>query len=72
MIEFLWEWRYTIAWTIWVAWFIFVEVCAIVDPDTGDTLSEHVWFLLRPWPVWFVFAGFLAWLLIHLLTYGRV
>jgi len=68
----LYEWRYTIAWGVWIAWFIAVETCALIDPDTGDTLSEHVWLLSRPWPVWFVLFGFMLWLVLHFLTKGWV
>ena len=34
---------YTIAWILWIALFIVIEKAAIDDPQSGDTLSEHVW-----------------------------
>ena len=34
---------YTVAWLLWIAMFVFIEKAALEDPQSGDTLSEHVW-----------------------------
>ena len=43
-----------------------LELWALLDSGTGDTLSESVWFLLGFHPViWFGALGVTAWLLQH-------
>lgn len=66
---------FTWLWIIWLAWFVVVEGAAIINKDRGDTLSEHVWrwFRIHDKPrqwTWrrIVLAGFLAWLLIHMVA----
>lgn len=45
------RWSYTLGWLAWVAAFGLLEIIALVDDDRGDTLSEHVTFLLDLHPV---------------------
>lgn len=66
---------FTIAWLLWLAMFVVVEGIALIRKDRGDTLSEHVWkwFRIRDKPrqwTWrrAVLAGFLVWLLIHMVA----
>lgn len=48
------------------------EFKGILSPTKGDTLSETVWRLLRTAKIWrYLLAGFLIWLLVHFLTFGR-
>lgn len=39
--------NYTIAWVLWILSFGVIEYLAIRRGGSGDTLSEHVWRLLR-------------------------
>lgn len=66
--------RYTWAWIVWIAWFLVWEGMALLDKDRGDTFSEHVWLVLRVGGsfLWFILAGFLAWLIYHFLWEGRL
>ncbi len=64
--------KYTVAWFIWILWFILVEGRAIKDKKKGDTLSEHVWLVLQATPLlkWLTAAG-LVWLAGHFVTAGK-
>lgn len=35
---------YTVAWLLWLGAFFAIELPAIFNKQSGDTLSEHVWF----------------------------
>lgn len=71
-----------VAWLIWAAYFVVVEDIALFNSTKGDTLSEHVWAWLgyREGRVGkpkgserarrYLTLGFLAWLVVHLLTGG--
>lgn len=66
---------YTIAWLLWLAMFLAIELPALLDKKPGGTLSENVWdwFRIRDKPrawTWrrIVLALFLAWLLIHMVA----
>jgi len=59
------RWRWL--WVAWLAIFLVIEVPAIVNDTPGDTLSETVWAVVRVPVVWWVLAGFLVWLVVHLL-----
>ena len=66
-------WAYTAGWVFWLVWFAVLETLALLDADMGDTLTEHVRRVIlhddRPRPVvYFVFAGFLVWLVLHFLA----
>lgn len=65
--------KFTVAWIIWVAWFIFWEGWALLDRARGDTLSEYVWLLRNKGGTFvaFMLAGFLCWLLWHFIVEGR-
>jgi hypothetical protein len=64
---------YTVAWAIWIVYFLAVETIAILDKDRGDTLSEHVWAIVRSSSfAWFMVGGLLIWLVYHFLFEGRV
>jgi hypothetical protein len=52
-------------WLFWLGAFVVIEAAAILRPQPGDTLSEHVWRWFRGWRRWLL-AGFLAWLFVHL------
>lgn len=47
--------------------FVIVELSAVLNHKTGDTLSEWVWHIISHPAVYFPFAGFLIWLLLHFL-----
>lgn len=54
-----------VGWLLWGALFLVWEVYALTRRERGDTLSEHVWWLLdRPWGV-DVFGLFWGWLTAH-------
>lgn len=66
---------YTMLWIFWGVFFLVVEGFALFDKRRGDTLSEHIWhwFQIRDKPqqwTWrrVVLAGFLLWLLIHMVA----
>ena len=66
---------FTWLWIIWLAFFVVIEAAAIIRKDPDDTLSEHVWawFKIKDKPrawTWrrVVLAGFLAWLLVHMVA----
>lgn len=54
-------------WLAWIAMFVIVELSAVLNHKTGDTLSEWVWHIISHPAVYFPFAGFLIWLLLHFL-----
>jgi len=71
------NWKYTIAWAVWIVSFLIIELIAVFNSDKGDTLSEHIWewFDIKdPGPFYktkrlLLFTG-VGWLAIHLLTGG--
>lgn len=71
---------YTWLWIGWLLAFVGIEAVALINKDKGDTLSEHIW-------KWFsvkekgnphrtfrmvCLGGFLAWLVTHFMTGGKV
>jgi hypothetical protein len=56
---------------VWVVTALVIEFMALHDPESGDTLSETVWSMHLPHVIWFVVAGFLAWIVIHFLSGGK-
>ena len=70
------------AWLVWGAYFVVVEGMALFNDTKGDTLSGHVWAWLgyREGRVGkptgserlrrYLTLGFLAWLVVHLMTGG--
>lgn len=58
---------WAIAWLVWLGLFLAVELPAIFNTTDGDTLSEHVWRIVSVPVAWWLLAGFLVWLLVHLL-----
>lgn len=68
---------YTVAWLLWGAMFFVIEIPAILDKRSGDTLSEHLrkWFSTKDksWG-WVarrgVLALFFVWFIIHLFVDG--
>ncbi len=63
---------YTIGWIGWIIYFVVLETIAVIDQDTGDTLSEHVWFVAYQPVIWWLLAGFLMWLTLHFLGFGKL
>lgn len=69
---------YTIAWYMWIAYFVVVEGAALLDKRPGDTLSEHVWYwfsMKDQGPSWHIrrviLLTMMAWLSAHFLTGGQ-
>lgn len=61
------RWKYTVGWALWAALGVALEITALVDAQPGDTLSEHLRFLLGSHPlVWFVGLGAAAWAAQHI------
>lgn len=58
---------YGLVWLIWILMFLVVEILAVIDTGPGDTLSEWVWKIISHPAVYFPFAGFMIWLLLHFL-----
>lgn len=66
---------FTVLWITWILLFVVVEGVALVRKDKGDTLSEHVWKVLRvrddrPTPMAVVgrilLGAGIIWLFVHL------
>lgn len=64
---------FTVAWILWGALFLAIELPAVFNRRDGDTLSEHLrrWFALKGKPAgWLarrvVLGGFFVWLVVHL------
>lgn len=56
---------WTIAWILWIAWFVIEEGVALALKKPGRTLSEHVWawfhvYDKRPTPLVIAGRAFLA------------
>lgn len=78
-MDFNWA---TPLWCAWIAYFLVTEGVALFNSKEGDTLSEHVWAFLgyrerRVGPPRgserlrrYLTLGFLAWLVVHLMTGG--
>jgi len=62
----------TIAWSIWAAAGLLLELIALHDKKKGDTLSEHVWSLFRRPFIYAMGAGLLVWMLLHFLSFGKL
>jgi hypothetical protein len=73
---------WTTLWLVWFAMFLVVEGAALFNKTAGDTLSEHVWkwfatgggVKMTGWVRLrrVVLMGFLAWLLVHFMSGGRL
>lgn len=65
---------FTLGWGIIFGAGLVLEILALIRKDRGDTLSEHVWFLLRKGGVvfWFLALGFFMWLIVHFFGFGIV
>ena len=66
---------YTWLWIGWIVAFFLIEGAALLNKPYGDTLSEHVWALVRGQGRHvklrrFLLLTLLAWLLVHLLSGG--
>lgn len=59
------RWRWL--WVAWLGLFLVIELPAIFNSESGDTLSENVWLVTRIPFFWWLLAGFLVWLVAHLL-----
>ncbi|MFB4312890.1 hypothetical protein [Actinomadura sp. 21ATH] len=68
---------WSVAWAVWIAFFVVVEAAALVRKGPGDTFSEHWWSVFRvqrqvPWPGKVVLLvaqlSFGVWLVAHLST----
>lgn len=67
---------WTLLWLLWLAGFLAIEIPAALNRRDGDTLSEHIWWLIgrgkRLTPGVqarrIAFLSFAAWLVVHLLT----
>ena len=53
------RWVYTLVWIGWILVFAVFETLALLDPGSGNTLSEHVWYLTSSPVLKLTFAGFL-------------
>jgi hypothetical protein len=59
---------YRWGWVLWIVWFVVLETLAVLDPKTGDTLTEHTRPLFHHHPLlWFLAAGFVGWIAVHFL-----
>ena len=71
------NWKYTVAWVVWILVFVVIEAVAIADKKKGDTLSEHLWawFDIKDAEKFyklkrFAFVSALVWFVMHILTGG--
>jgi len=66
------NWAFLVAYIVGGVWLLTWEcLAAWADKEKGDTISEFTWQAISFKPLAFVLAGFLAWLVIHLLSKGR-
>lgn len=74
---------FTGLWVGWLVMFLVVEGVALFNRRPGDTLSEHVWAVIKPWKgprersgaeqlLRFLLLALLVWLPIHFFTGGWV
>lgn len=65
---------WTVAWVLWLVMFAVIEIPALLNKRSDDTLSETIWawFKIRESRQWnirrFALAGFLVWLLVHMVA----
>jgi hypothetical protein len=59
--------KWSVMWLIWLTAFLAIEIPAILNDEAHDTLSEHIWALTEISFFWWLVAGFLVWLLVHML-----
>lgn len=71
------NWKYSIAWIIWILGFGIIEYKALQNKKEGDTLSEHIWWAMDTkgegpswinWAVRGVLAGGFLWVIPHFFT----
>lgn len=67
-------WWYLTAYLLGAAWVLGWEIIAAwIDKGRGDTISEMTWWATTEAKVlWFALAGVLVWLMLHLLSRGRL
>lgn len=62
--------RSIVKWSVWLALvlgsFFWLELPGLLEPGTGQTLSELVWWVTQWSVVWFLVAAPLVWLVAHL------
>lgn len=63
---------FTWLWALWIAFFLVVEGVAVFNERANDTLSSHIWYLIKAQPY---FVGIplmllLLWLIKHFYTEG--
>lgn len=70
--------KFTLAWILWIAYFLVVEFDALLTGRPAGTLSDHVWdwFSIRnKGALWrlrrFILLSFVAWVSAHFLTGGK-
>lgn len=63
---------FTIGWIILALGFFALELPALLNEEAGDTLSEHIWFVLKlegAGPLLTIgAAALLSWLVVHFLS----
>ena len=65
------RWWNTAAWCAWAAEGAILEGIALRQKRRGDTLSEHIWALVRLPPVWWTVLGLMIWATLHFLGRGK-
>jgi len=70
--------KFTIAWILWIAYFLVVEFDALLTNNIPGTLSDHVWnwFSMKGYgKLWrlrrLLLLSLMAWLSAHFLTAGK-
>lgn len=59
-------------WMGWLGIFVVAEGIAIFDKDSGDTLSESIWFLQQAfWPLTVGLGALFAFLIVHFIVDRR-
>lgn len=57
---------YTVAWIVWVLWFVFWEAMALINKVPKGTFSEHVWDIQSLESVlFFGIGGIATWVAVH-------
>jgi len=67
--------KFTWAWIIWIAWFLFWETWSLIEraPGNKETFSDHIWALRNSGGsfAWFMVAALVLWLAYHFIIEGR-
>jgi hypothetical protein len=72
-VKIRWNRPWVWLWIGWILLFFAIEIPAVLNDESTDTLSEHVWAIVASGSLgFFLVAGLLAWLAYHFLIEPRL